>query len=190
MAELREQEALRRELPVDAMAPGSRREGEELCPCTAPALRGRGSATLSGQPHRDPGEPRAGWVPRQSRSTQTPPPRTQAAETGTQREAGPLEAARGQGPRHPPQAGTHLLGLLGQVQPVPPAQLDQSLQVPHGLWPQRILLHFLLEQDNHSPVYNGAQARCQGPVRGREAGALTQTSPQNTRQRSRWGQPL
>lgn len=87
---------------------------------------------LLGKPHRNSGEPRAGWVQRQSYSRQTPLPRTEAAEVGTQPEA-------------PPQAGTYLLSVLRQVQPISPAQLDQSLQVPHGLWPQRVLLNFLLE---------------------------------------------
>lgn len=101
----------------------------------------------------------------------------------------PLPELRQQGwapsPRMGPRrllarAGTHLLSLLGQVQPVPPAQLDQSLQVPHGLWPQRVLLHFLLEQDKHSPVWDGTRTYCQRPVRGRETGAPCEP-PRRTR---------
>lgn len=40
------------------------------------------------------------------------------------------------------------LNFLGQVEPIPLAKLDQSVQVPHCLGPQRALLNFFLQPED------------------------------------------
>lgn len=66
-----------------------------------------------------------------------------------------LQRRSGQSPAPPPcssggEAKGHLLDLRGQVEAVPPAQLEQPLQVASGFWVQAAAVQPLLQTDARS----------------------------------------
>lgn len=97
-------------------------------PATGPEAGSRGSQS----------EVRASAFSRQQGrggSGQTGPPRACPRENATLQGAGPA-----------PGPLAHLLRFLGEVEPIPPAELDEPLQVALRLGPQRVLLNFFLQE--------------------------------------------